>query len=27
MLTDWRAAVAAAIFCTGVLLSCIETNA
>jgi len=27
MLTDWRAAVAAAIFCTGVLLTCIETNA
>ena len=27
MLTDWRMAVAAAIFCTGVLLTCIETNA
>lgn len=27
MLTDWRAAVAATIFCTGVLLTCIETNA
>src|ERR1700681_4624591 len=27
MLTDWRVAVLAAIFCTGVLLTCIETNA
>jgi dienelactone hydrolase len=27
MLTDWRVAVTAAIFCTGVLLTCIETNA
>jgi dienelactone hydrolase len=27
MLTDWRVAVTAAIFCTGVLLSCIETSA
>ncbi len=27
MLTDWRLAVAAAIFCTGVLFTCIETNA
>jgi dienelactone hydrolase len=27
MLTDWRFAVTAAIFCTGVLLTCIETNA
>src|SRR5260370_12455971 len=27
MLTDWRVAVMAAIFCTGVLLTCIETNA
>jgi dienelactone hydrolase len=27
MLTDWRFAVAAAIFCTGVLFTCIETNA
>ena len=27
MLTDWRMAVSAAIFCTGVLLTCIETNA
>lgn len=27
MLTDWRMAVAAAVFCTGVLLTCIETNA
>ena len=27
MLTDWRVATAAAIFCTGVLFTCIETNA
>src|SRR4051812_3720635 len=27
MLTDWRLAVTAAIFCTGILLSCIETSA
>jgi dienelactone hydrolase len=27
MPTDWRFAVTAAIFCTGVLLTCIETNA
>ena len=27
MLRDWRLAVTAAIFCTGVLLACIETNA
>ena len=27
MLTDWRIAVAAAIFCTGILTTCIETNA
>ena len=27
MLTDWRVTVTAAIFCTGVLLTCIETNA
>jgi dienelactone hydrolase len=27
MLTDWRLAATAAIFCTGVLLTCIETNA
>jgi dienelactone hydrolase len=27
MLTDWRVAITAAIFCTGVLLTCIETNA
>src|SRR6267142_7164448 len=27
MLTDWRAAVAAAVFCTGILLSCLETSA
>src|SRR3954471_10970029 len=27
MLTDWRVAVTAAIFCTGILLSCIETSA
>jgi dienelactone hydrolase len=27
MLSDWRFAVAAAVFCTGVLLTCIETNA
>src|SRR5258708_39773047 len=27
MLTDWRAAVAAAVFCTGVLVTCIETSA
>jgi dienelactone hydrolase len=27
MLTDWRLAVTAAIFCTGVLVTCIETNA
>src|SRR5277367_1299145 len=27
MLTDWRVAVMAAIFCTAVLLTCIETNA
>jgi dienelactone hydrolase len=27
MLSDWRFAVAAAIFCTGVLFTCIETNA
>jgi dienelactone hydrolase len=27
MLTDWRIAVAAAIFCTGILMTCIETNA
>ncbi len=27
MLTDWRLAAAAAIFCTGLLFTCIETNA
>ena len=27
MLTDWRVAAAAAIFCTGLLVTCIETNA
>jgi dienelactone hydrolase len=27
MLTDWRVTATAAIFCTGVLLTCIETNA
>ena len=27
MLTDWRVAAAAAIFCTGLLFTCIETNA
>src|SRR3954453_13930412 len=27
MLTDWRVAVTAAIFCTGILLACAETNA
>ena len=27
MLTDWRVAVTAAIFCTGILLACVETNA
>jgi dienelactone hydrolase len=27
MLTDWRIAAAAAIFCTGILMTCIETNA
>jgi hypothetical protein len=27
MLTDWRIAVAAAIFCTGILMTCIETKA
>src|SRR6201989_747923 len=27
MLSDWRFAVTAAIFCTGVLVTCIETNA
>ena len=27
MLIDWRVAAGAAIFCTGVLLTCIETNA
>jgi dienelactone hydrolase len=27
LLTDWRLAIAGAIFCTGVLLTCIETNA
>lgn len=27
MLTDWRVAVAGAIFCTGILLICIETSA
>jgi dienelactone hydrolase len=27
MLTDWRMAATAAVFCTGVLLTCIETNA
>ena len=27
MLTDWRLAAAAAIFCTGILFTCIETNA
>jgi dienelactone hydrolase len=27
MLTDWRLAMAGAIFCTGVLFTCIETNA
>jgi acetyl esterase/lipase len=27
MLTDWRVAVTAAIFCTGVLLACVETSA
>ena len=27
MQADWRVAVTAAIFCTGVWLTCIETNA
>ena len=27
MLTDWRVTAAAAIFCTGLLITCIETNA
>src|SRR5215211_4979762 len=27
MLTDWRVAAAAAIFCTGLLITCIETSA
>ena len=27
MLTDWRFAAAAAIFCTGLWFTCIETNA
>jgi hypothetical protein len=27
MLTDWRLAITGAIFCTGVLMTCIETNA
>ena len=27
MLTDWRFAIAAALLCSGVLLTCIETNA
>ncbi len=27
MLTDWRVTVAAAIFCMGLLITCIETNA
>lgn len=27
MLTDWRIAAAAAIFCTGILMTCIETYA
>jgi dienelactone hydrolase len=27
MLTDWRVAVTAAIFCIGILLACVETNA
>src|SRR6478735_11581966 len=27
MLTDWRVAAAAAIFCMGLLVTCIETNA
>src|SRR5690348_13341582 len=27
MLSDWRFAVTAAIFCVGVLVTCIETNA
>src|SRR3954452_5472673 len=27
MLTDWRVAVTAAIFCTGILLACAATNA
>src|SRR5262249_31760592 len=27
MLTDWRAAVAAVIFCTALLITCIETSA
>jgi dienelactone hydrolase len=27
MLTDWRVTAAAAVFCTGLLLTCIETNA
>ena len=27
MLTDWRVAAAAAIFCTGLLVTCIETSA
>src|SRR6476660_6185139 len=27
MLTDWRLAAAAAIFCTGLLVTCIETSA
>jgi hypothetical protein len=27
MLIDWRVAAAAAVFCTGILFTCIETNA
>ena len=27
MLTDWRVTATAAIFCTGLLITCIETNA
>lgn len=27
MLADWRVTAAAAIFCTGLLVTCIETNA
>jgi hypothetical protein len=27
MLTDWRVAAAAAVFCTGLLVTCIETSA